>query len=198
MQILLNLLPSLPEYRLANRALKAYLASQGLFGARFGYLGGFHLTLTLARVALSLPTDAQAHHLVHQFFETYSNWDWKSDDLYPVPSSIIPHIPYKRAQVKEPMVILSIVKPQVNLTFNASQHSLEVLTRHFKKAKQALEDPSVSWPRVCGTESGNLPLKTFIDSSKAFVRFNFSHWGGNCVRGREVLGWAESKIVLVS
>ncbi|KAJ4480176.1 hypothetical protein J3R30DRAFT_3701534 [Lentinula aciculospora] len=37
----------------AHRAIKLFLVSRGLFGARFGFLGGFHLTLLLTRVTLT-------------------------------------------------------------------------------------------------------------------------------------------------
>jgi poly(A) polymerase Pap1 len=181
-------------FQAANRALKLYLKQQGLQGARFGFLGGFHLTLLLTRIALILPPNAKAEHLVHQFFKTYGSWDWEADMVSPIPER---EFAYKRVQQKEPMVILSIEKPIANLTFNASRNSVEVLSRAFRLADEML-DAGKGWAEVCGSGPNTKePLEMFLESYKMFIRIDVGYWGGSCVRGREVLGWLESKIVVV-
>jgi poly(A) polymerase Pap1 len=174
--------------------LKFYLKQQGLEGARFGFLGGFHLTLLLTRIALTLPHNAKAEHLIRQFFSIYASWDWEADMVSPVPDR---QVTYKRMQHREPMVILSIEKPIANLTFNATRNSVEVLSRAFRLTDEML-DARKGWAEVCGSsQSTKKPLELFLESYKTFIKIDVGYWGGSCLRGREVLGWLESKIVVV-
>jgi poly(A) polymerase Pap1 len=181
-------------FQASNRALKLYLKHQGLLGGRFGFLGGFHLTLLLTRIALTLPPNAKAEHLVCQFFKTYGCWNWEADMVSPIPER---ELTYKRVQQKEPMVILSIEKPIANLTFNASRNSVEVLSRAFKRAGEML-DAGKGWAEVCGSgPNTKQPLKLFLESHNTFIKIDVGYWGGSCLRGREVLGWLESRVVVV-
>jgi poly(A) polymerase Pap1 len=192
-----RVLPSLDAFRVAHRALKLFLTQRGFSGARFGYLGGFHLTLLLTRVALSLPHTADASHLVAGFLGTYAKWDWAKDVVYPIPSrspETGSNPVYKRVLHKEPMVILSIERPLSNLSFHASWNSVEALSRGIKEAHQLLEEGK-TWPAICGS-LGN-PVDEFISAYKLFIKLEVSFWGGNCMKGRALIGWLESRIVNV-
>ena len=95
------------------------------------------------------------------------------------------------------MVILSIEKPVTNLTFNASRNSVEVLSRAFRRADEML-DAQKGWAEVCGSGPNvKQPLEMFLESHTTFIKIDVGYWGGSCLRGREVLGWLESKIVVV-
>ncbi|KAJ4476829.1 hypothetical protein C8R41DRAFT_527223 [Lentinula lateritia] len=73
----------LSAFSTVHCSLKLFLTAQGLYGARFGFLGGFHLTMLLTRVIFTLvPLDTglpelEPHHLVRQIFSTCTNWDWE-------------------------------------------------------------------------------------------------------------------------
>lgn len=200
-----RVLPSLQVFRTAHRALKQLLTLRGFSGARFGYLGGFHLTLLLARVALLAPPTAEPRHVVESFLQTYSQWDWGRDIVYPIPgqsSDSSPSNSYKRVLQREPMVVLSIERPISNLTFHASRNSVQALSYGLKQTYEMLK-VGKSWSEICGVGDGNGrlhtgPLNDFLSSHKAFVRLNVHIWGGNCMKGRATVGWLESRIVNVS
>ncbi|KAG8821578.1 hypothetical protein FRC19_007592 [Serendipita sp. 401] len=187
-----RLVPSLPTFRTAHRALKLLLSDRGLVGARFGYLGGFHLTLLLTSIALHLPRSATAPHLVEKFLHTYAEWNWERDVVYPIPS-LANRVNYKRTLTKEPMVVLSIEKPHSNLTYHASWNSVTSLSRGFKDAHTILSSGG-SWKNICGEN----PLEEFINGHKAFIKLDVHFWGGDCMKGRAVIGWLESRVVSVS
>lgn len=197
MLTLQRILPSLAAFQTAHRALKLYLTRRGLSGARFGYLGGFHLTLLLAQVALTLPRTAQASHLIESFLKTYAKWNWEKDIVYPIPSRkqdiASPHA-YKRVLHKEPMVVLSIERPLSNLMHNASRNSVVALSRVFRQAYQRLENGD-GWLRVCAIDQD--PLEDFVNNYKAFIKLDASYWGGDCMKGRAFIGWLESRFVSV-
>ena len=202
--ILKEVIPSLDQFRLAHRSLKLFLTLRGLWGARFGYIGGFHLTLLLTRVALSLPKTAQAVHLIESFLKTYGEWDWSKNIVYPIPSRASEATSissYKRILSKEPMVVLSIQRPLSNLTFHASQNSVEALSRDFHRAHRALAQ-NQSWFDVCGVHvrgeaTTHGALKEFIGSHRHFVKLDVHFWGGDNTKGRTLIGWLESRIVNV-
>ncbi|KAE9389497.1 hypothetical protein BT96DRAFT_1025020 [Gymnopus androsaceus JB14] len=195
-------------FRTAHRAIKLFLTTQGLSGARFGFLGGFHLTLLLTRVTLTLAPsgvetpELKARHLVRQFFATYAKWDWERDAVWPIPSRE-PELDsatattlkgYRRSSTKEPMVVLSIERPLSNLTFHASRNSVEVMKRAFERADDMLEKGR-SWAAVCGLDREEAPHQMFLKQHKIFIKLDVQFWGGSNLKGRAVVGWLESRIV---
>ncbi|CAG8759877.1 10400_t:CDS:1, partial [Acaulospora colombiana] len=184
--------PSLDTFRTAHRALKLFLIRRGIWGARFGYLGGFHLTLLLTRVALLLPPSATPSHLIESFIKTYAQWDWARDMVYPIPSrekEQSSSAVYKRILAKEPMVVLSIERPLSNLTYHASQNSVDSLAWSLKEAHTMLaKGKTLSEVCYVPTEGGAVspntdPLKELANNYKAFVRLDVHFWGGNCMKG---------------
>lgn len=193
--MLLKSLPSLITFRLAHRSLKLFLAQHGIVGARFGFFGGFHLAFMLARVSFMYPS-AGAAQLVRAFLYVYSRWDWKAD----IVSVSIPGLDiastYRRSN-REPMVVLSIEKPQVNMTVNANPSSLQVIKSVFLDSDLACER-GLSWREICGvTDGGIVPHVRFIEAHKVFVKIDVCYWGSSCMTGRALIGWLESRFVSV-
>ena len=197
--LLLNTLPSLDTFRLAHRALKLFLRNRGIIGARFGFLGGFHLAFLLARICLQAPPNATAAQLVRLVFHVYARWDWDRDAVtVPLPGMERAGLGYRRSK-REPMVVLSLEKPQVNMTVNANPNSVEVMKNMFTDADRACEE-GLSWKAVCGeTQSDSEPpFKRFVKNQKAFVKIDVNYWGNSCTKGRALIGWLESRFVGVS
>lgn len=194
---LLNALPSMESFRLAHRALKLFLKLRGLIGARFGYLGGFHIAFLLARICLLLPPDASPAQIIRAFFYTYSRWDWLGDAVT-VPITGVSSGTYRRNLGREPMCILIIEKPAVNMTTNATPHSLNAMQSIFSAADRSLEQGR-SWIDICvGPNVGIPTYKQFLREHKAFIKVEVIYWGSSCMKGRALIGWLESRFVNVS
>lgn len=189
-------LPSLDNFRLAHRSIKLFMKRQGLIGARFGYLGGFHLAFLLARVCLLLPSSATSAQIIRVFFNLYSRWDW-AHEMVTVPIPGVDNGTYRRNLGREPVCILSIEKPAVNMTINASQHSLEFLKRAFTFVDNSLE-AGASWQEIVIGKASHTPFRHFLAQHKAFVKIDVNYWGENCMKGRALVGWLESRFVNVS
>ncbi|KAJ3809430.1 2'-5' RNA ligase superfamily-domain-containing protein [Lentinula aff. lateritia] len=194
----------LSAFRTAHRAIKLYIVAQGLFGSRFGFLGGFHLTILLSRVALTLVSSGglealESHHLVRQFFLTYSHWNWERDAVTAIPYRDVESGPVagvsRRSSTKAAMVVLSIERPSSNLASNASRNSVEVMRRAFQKADRMLEECR-NWAEVCGLEpEGGAPYQVFLKQHRVFIKLDIHFWGRSNLKGRAVIGWLESRIV---
>ncbi|GAW08805.1 duf455 domain-containing protein [Lentinula edodes] len=194
----------LSAFRTAHRAIKLYLVAQGLFGSRFGFLGGFHLTILLSRVTLTLVSsggseELESHHLVRQIFLTYRHWNWERDAVSAIPYRDVELGPAtevsRRSSTKAAMVVLSIERPTSNLTSNASRNSVDVMRRAFEKADKMLEECR-NWAEVCGLEpEGEAPYQVFLKQHKVFIKLDIHFWGGSNLKGRAIIGWLESRIV---
>src|ERR1700761_4370938 len=81
---LVSTITDLSSFRTAHRFLTLYLRRRGLYSAKFGYLGGIHLSLMLNRVVKLLQdkykgtttTKASPASIVRTFFAYYSSFDW--------------------------------------------------------------------------------------------------------------------------
>ena len=171
-------------------------------GSRFGYLGGFHITLLLSRVFLRFPAaerhSVTASQIVSAFFHEYASFNWEGDiAAVDLPGSTIPSSAstYRRTANREPMVILSIEKPAINVTAHASQHSMMTISREFAKANERLS-AGVPWTEVVGTS--DVGVQDFLDGFKLFVKIEVSYWGSSCMKGRALEGWLESRFISVS
>jgi hypothetical protein len=98
---------------------------------------------------------------------------------------------------REPMCILSIEKPMVNMTINANPLSLAVLKNTFVSVNRSLEN-GMSWKEICGGRDGGPPFRQFLKDHKSFVKVEINHWGSSCMKGRALVGWLESRFVNVS
>ena len=113
--------------------------------------------------------------------------------MVPIPD--IGKVAYRRSG-REPMCILSIEKPVVNMAINANPHSVEVLRNVFIFADRSLEK-GFSWKEICGGQDGNPPIRKFLNDHKAFVKIDINYWGSSCMKGRALVGWLESRFVNV-
>lgn len=179
---------STPAFHLAFRYIKLFCIRHGIFGARFGYLGGIHLTILCCSIAKARPDIKTASEFVREFFRVYAHFDWASDL-----ASISETATAYRRTSREPMAILSAVRPVVNHAVNATFFTLQAIVKEFRLAHKLLSE-GCSWDHICGEET---MLAAFLDDFDRFIRIDVSYWGGNCMAARALLGYVESRIVHV-
>jgi hypothetical protein len=98
---------------------------------------------------------------------------------------------------REPMVVLSVEKPQVNMTANANRNTVGVVESVFGAADRACED-GLGWKEVCGVRGGEPSFRKFVKDHRAFVKIEINYWGRSCMKGRALIGWLESRFIGVS
>ncbi|KAJ1551792.1 hypothetical protein HK096_008604 [Nowakowskiella sp. JEL0078] len=96
--ILLDLFPSSPidnrvsihSFQLARKILRYWGMRRGVFGQRFGFIGGYTLSVLCAKVCKVLEVKLKisgekkkitAVDIVFGFFELYSNWNWSEKSV---------------------------------------------------------------------------------------------------------------------
>jgi uncharacterized protein (UPF0248 family) len=206
---LLTTIQGLSSYRTAHQFLSTYLKRRGLYSAKFGYLGGIHLSLMLNHVVkLLIPTmpfsgkgKAKVEHapssftptpasIVRTFFEYYANFDWTNGIVSD------PRVSAKPARsIREPVFIQAIHTPtaRLNVASSCTLLSAQTFTSEFKLAKEKLEQADWTW---CLRPKDDCAAD-FISSFGAYVCITLDLWDVETVgndRVREMTGGLESKI----
>lgn len=190
---LLRTIPEIEVFRSAHRLLSLYLRRRGLYSAKFGYLGGVHLSLMLNHLIKCLDVSEQfnAASLVRTFFVYYASFDW-TEDIVCDPE--YPHHDYQRS-TREPLVILAVHSPTArpNVASSCTKLSAQLFAHQFGLAAHQLEAGNWSWLLRPPDEV----LNDLVTSYRAFITITLDVW--NLPRfgvssAREVFGAIESKI----
>jgi poly(A) polymerase Pap1 len=199
---LLNTISNLEYYRTAHRFLSLYLKSRGLYSAKFGYLGGIHLSLMLNRVvklqASKQPDSSQLSPaaIVRGFFTYYAAFEWASDIVVD-PSLPKPPKPITRSP-RDAVFIHAIHLPTArpNVASSCTRLSAQALTDEFDLAVEKLEEENDwKWFLRSSTEC----VSDFINGFGAFVRITVDAWDLDEDHGvsnvRDIIGILESRMM---
>ncbi|KAI9795205.1 MAG: hypothetical protein M1816_000227 [Peltula sp. TS41687] len=201
MHYLLRTIPDLDAFQLAHRFLKDWALNRGMYSTRFAYLSGFHITLLLARLQAQNATEASASDIVRTFFRSYAEFDWPSEAVFdPTFHKSEPRYP---RSAREPLVILSLHSPIINIAQRASMNTVKTLSAEFKRANQLLANEDVTWSKVTGATAGverhdalRSGAADFINNYKSYINLNIQYWGSSSAKRDALLGWLESRCPL--
>jgi uncharacterized protein (UPF0248 family) len=182
---ILNSLRNKDSFRLARRAFKYFCSQRGIYGAKFGFLGGFAVTLLIAAMCHYLPEHASASQIVAAVIKRYSEFPWESKVLF------FPTGEKGRGnrEERDAMYVCSIHRPLYNVTKNASQSTLRAIVLELKKASANM---STSFAAISGNG-----LNDFMQLHPKFVKIHCLFWGVSPSEGRKWISWIESRLVML-
>ncbi len=146
-----KLVPKYENFIIVLRCIRKWAKAKGIYGNKFGYLGGVNFNILVAFVCQLYP-NASPSSLVVRFFRVYSNWEWPAPVML---NRIQPNPPNEEREIwtKEigkysghVMPIITPAYPAANSSVNVSEETLRVMTREFKLANEILR-------RVCADKS---------------------------------------------
>jgi uncharacterized protein (UPF0248 family) len=191
----------LSAFQSAYRCIKLWAVRRGIYSAKFGYLGGVHITLMLSWAAKSLAHDfgsVTAADLVTSFFHHFSQFDWANDMMYD--ALFHKQKPRYHRSAREPMVILGFHAPNSNIAHTSTVPGLHTLTNEMKAADEALSDPSMTWEKFFGelspesrALSPNNGARDFLSYHNSYVKVDIQFWGRTLAKGKSLVGWVESR-----
>ncbi|EGX45488.1 hypothetical protein AOL_s00169g94 [Orbilia oligospora ATCC 24927] len=194
---LLSRIPNLAKYRLAYRFIKLWAEKKGVYSSKFGFFGGVHISLLLARVAMLLPPTATASQLIAAFFTHYSTTKWDDSVIFMPGTGKV--LRYQRA-TRDKMVILTINTPVINVAANATIHTVHTLSSELEKAAAKFE-LDATFSDVVGSfgddTSKEIPIgvNEFLGGYNRYIKVDVQFWGLNRQGGRALVGWVESRLV---
>ncbi|KAL6791159.1 hypothetical protein GGI42DRAFT_346939 [Trichoderma sp. SZMC 28013] len=197
-------IPDMTKYRVAHLFIKAWAQSRGLYSAKFGLLGGIHITSLLVPVCKALanePEAASTADILTSFFYHYSTFDWESglvfDPFY--------HrdLKYHRT-LREPLCLLGWHGPSLNTASSASISTVNALASEFARAAALLSQDDMTWSKFLGLELSGTPSSLiekgaadFLGSYRTYIKISARYWGSSQQKGRRYLGWLESRFISI-
>jgi poly(A) polymerase Pap1/uncharacterized protein (UPF0248 family)/2'-5' RNA ligase len=189
-------IPDMANFRIAHRFIKTWAKSRGIYSAKFGYLGGYQISILLARVCKLLARDHESvsvPDILATFFRHYASFDWKNKLVFD-PFFHKQRLNYTRTS-HEPLAILGYFPPSLNTSQAASQPSVRTIATEFKLADKLLseaEQTNLTWPTFLSGGTSD-----FLTSYKSYVKIDLHYWGSSLSKGAQFLGWLESRCVML-
>ncbi|KAM5348516.1 hypothetical protein ACJ41O_008340 [Fusarium nematophilum] len=197
-------IPDMVQYRMAHLFIKTWARARGIYSAKFGFLGGIHISVLLAPVCKVLAYEAQAFStadIVVTFFRHYSGFDWKSSMVFD--PFFHKAVRYNRT-FREPLCLLGWHAPALNTALTASAPTVQVIVAEFGRATQLLSSEGSIWNKLLGvdTETANTSLedpgaKEFLQAYKSYIKIDAHYWGPSQERSGRFIGWLESRCVML-
>jgi poly(A) polymerase Pap1 len=194
-------LPSMSSFRLAYRCIKLWATQRGIYSAKFGYLGGVHITLMLSWVAKCIAHELGSvtiSDLVTSFFHHFSRFDWANEMMYD--AFFHKQKPRYHRSTREPMVILGFHAPNSNIAHTSTLPGLQTLVREMDVADERLSDSNMTWEKFFGevgnsrsTSSLSSGANDFLDAYSTYVKIDIQFWGRTLAKGKGLVGWVESR-----
>ncbi|KAK3192591.1 hypothetical protein K4F52_001390 [Lecanicillium sp. MT-2017a] len=196
-------IPDLAKFRVAFLLIKAWAKSRGLYGAKFGLLGGIHITVLLVPICKAL---AKTSHqvstadIITTFFHHYAEFDWQTQIV--LDPFFHKDLKYHRT-AREPLCLLGWHPPALNTAMAASVPTVKCIAAEFAKTSTMLQNEDINWTSVIGSSSllphtpGSSGVKDFLHSYKSYIKIDARFWGSSPSYGRKFLGWLESRCVAI-
>jgi hypothetical protein len=194
-------LPSLSAFRLAYRCIKLWATQRGIYSAKFGYLGGVHITLVLSWVSKAIAHDygsSTAADLVVSFFNHFARFDWTNEMMYD--GFFHQKLPRYHRSWREPMVVLGYHAPNSNIAHTATTPGLQTLVKEARTAAELLSDPNMTWEQFFGgsgdslaSTGANIGATSFLRAHSNYVKIDIQFWGRTLAKGKSLVGWVESR-----
>lgn len=188
-------IPDLASFRIAYHAIKLWAKSQGIYSAKFGYLGGIHISILLTVVCKQLAHDAGAvstPDILASFFDYYASFDWKNRMVYD-PFFHKGRLRYSRT-AREPIAILGYHPPALNVAHAASAPSVRTIAEAFRNATTLFSNQEATWSMLLAGSDG---VRDFLRAYKSYVKIDLQFWGVSLAKGTRYVGWLESRCVML-
>ncbi|KAH0496585.1 hypothetical protein TgHK011_003937 [Trichoderma gracile] len=198
-------IPDMTKYRVAHLFIKAWAKSRGLYAAKFGLLGGIHITSMLVPVCKALanePEAASTADIITSFFRHYSTFDWATGVVYD--PFYHTDLRYHRT-FREPLCLLGWHGPSLNTASSASISTVNALASEFTRAASLLSQEGMTWTKFLAVEQSESPPSSLLDkgaadflaSYRSYIKISARYWGSSQQKGRKYLGWLESRLISI-
>ncbi|KAI5466537.1 hypothetical protein BGZ63DRAFT_409803 [Mariannaea sp. PMI_226] len=197
-------IPDMGQYRIAHLFIKAWAKARGIYSAKFGFLGGIHISVMLVPICKILALEPEAvssSDILMTFFHHYAEADWETAVVYD--PFFHKDLKYNRS-FREPLCLLGWHAPSLNTAFTASVPTVKVVSAEFKRAKDLLMNEGMTWDGLFGSSTeSKIPQLTspgateFLLTYQSYLKIDAHYWGPSQEKGSRFVGWLESRCVLL-
>ncbi|KAH7133447.1 hypothetical protein EDB81DRAFT_659428 [Dactylonectria macrodidyma] len=199
-------IPDMGQYRLAHLFIKAWAQSRGIYAAKFGYLGGIHISVLLVPICKLLAQHGGAvsvSDIIVTFLHHYADFDWKSQVVFD--PFFHNELRYNRT-FREPLCLLGWHTPSLNTAANASFPTVNAIAEEFRRAKDLLSTADLTWAKILGSgidnggglsQLGGQGATEFLQAYRSYIKIDAHYWGSSSEKGGRFIGWLESRCVML-
>ncbi|EGU81216.1 hypothetical protein FOPG_03329 [Fusarium oxysporum f. sp. conglutinans race 2 54008] len=197
-------LPDMVQYRMAHLFIKSWAQARGIYSAKFGFLGGIHISVLLVPVCKAVAYENETvtpADIVVTFFHYYSEFDWKNSMVFD--PFFHKELRYNRT-FREPLCLIGWHAPALNTAPIASIPTVATISSEFGRAKRMLSDDDCIWGKLLGIEpetalgSVQAPAATeFLHAFKTYIKIDAHYWGPSQEKSGRFIGWLESRCVML-
>ncbi|KAH7137086.1 hypothetical protein B0J13DRAFT_639394 [Dactylonectria estremocensis] len=199
-------IPDMGQYRLAHLFIKAWAQARGIYAAKFGYLGGIHISILLVPICKLLVQHrgtVSVSDIIVTFLHHYADFDWKSQVVFD--PFFHKELRYNRT-FREPLCLLGWHTPSLNAAATASIPTVNTIAKEFRRAKDLLSSAGLTWAKFLGPvvdNNGELPQLSgqgateFLRAYRSYIKIDAHYWGPSSEKGGRFIGWLESRCVML-
>ncbi|PON21249.1 hypothetical protein TGAM01_v209840 [Trichoderma gamsii] len=197
-------IPDITKYRVAHLFIKAWAQSRGLYAAKYGMLGGIHISSMLVPICKALANESEAvstADILTTFFQHYSKFNWETGIVFD--PFYHPGLKYHRT-FREPLCLLGWHGPSLNAASTASISTVNALASELTRAVALIDQQNMTWSKFLGLKQNGTPLALvekgaadFLDSYRSYIKISARYWGSSQQKGRKYLGWLESRCISI-
>lgn len=197
-------IPDMVQYRMAHLFIKAWAQARGIYQAKFGFLGGIHISVLLAPLCKMLANDGatvSTADIIATFFQHYARFSWKTALVFD--PFFHKDLRYNRT-FREPLCLLGWHAPALNTAVNASVPTVDAIAAEFERAEKLLSVESFSWSHLFGVEPdspssslGGPGATEFLQNYKSYIKIDAHYWGPSQEKSGRFIGWLESRCVML-
>eukprot|EP01121_Diplochlamys_sp_Union-15-3_P022453 TRINITY_DN9569_c0_g1_i1.p1 TRINITY_DN9569_c0_g1~~TRINITY_DN9569_c0_g1_i1.p1 ORF type:complete len:483 (+),score=50.24 TRINITY_DN9569_c0_g1_i1:145-1593(+) len=169
-QLILTLVPNIPNFIMTLRAIKKWAQVRGIYSNVHGFLGGVSWAILTARICQLYPV-ALPSTLLSRFFLVWSQWRWPNpvhlnriDEGGPMARKVWnpKRNPNDRLQK---MAVITPAYPGMNSTFNVSESTLKIIKKEFARGNSITEKDNVDWRAL-------FEPSTFFSDYKIYIQID--------------------------
>ncbi|KAK7393940.1 hypothetical protein QQX98_013275 [Neonectria punicea] len=199
-------IPDMGQYRVAHLLIKAWAKSRGIYAAKFGFLGGIHISVLLVPICKTLAHNGEtvtASDIIMTFFHHYARFDWKNQAVF---DPFFHRATRYNRTFREPLCLLGWHAPSLNTAVNASVPTMSTIAAEFSRARDLLSTEGLVWDELLGPgiengsqlhQGGSLAGAEFLQAYRSYVKIDAHYWGTSPEKGSRFIGWLESRCIML-
>lgn len=195
-------LPDMVLYRMAHLFIKSWAQERGIYSAKFGFLGGIHISVLLVPVCKALAYESETvspADIIVTFFRHYSQFDWKNSMVFD--PFFHKDLRYNRT-FREPLCLIGWHAPALNTAPIASVPTVMTIAAEFERANNLLSVDGCTWNSLLGLESSqdakrSIGATEFLQEFKTYIKIDAHYWGPSQEKSGRFIGWLESRCVML-
>lgn len=130
--------------------------------------------------------------MICTFFRYYASLNWEDEIVYD--PSFFRDTPRYRRYINEPMVILTIHAPLVNVARVATAASTSAIVNELRRMEQLISEPDMTWSKLLGdSKSTSVFAQEFLEAYSSYIKIHVQYWGTSLAKGSTIVGWLESR-----